>query len=208
MCIHRKSHQECSGKAGGRGRPRQAPRRHKTCPSPREISKVMASMNLGMLGEGSYSEDELLEKCIQSFGECRLPGQPPQSQPCQAPASLSLSVWGYKMGVGDESQSLHEGLEKHLRCFFLGRGWEQDWCRFHLCDIAGPCLTPVAACAVGTTFSTWCWPCTAGCCLLLSLLPGCWLYILCDRDRGRGRKGRNTEAWEEGTGERAGLDTG
>uniref|UniRef100_A0A8C5YUT8 RAS guanyl releasing protein 4 n=1 Tax=Marmota marmota marmota TaxID=9994 RepID=A0A8C5YUT8_MARMA len=63
----RKSHQECSGKAGGRGRPRQAPRRHKTCPSPREISKVMASMNLGMLGEGSYSEDELLEKCIQSF---------------------------------------------------------------------------------------------------------------------------------------------
>uniref|UniRef100_A0A8D2JRA1 RAS guanyl-releasing protein 4 n=1 Tax=Sciurus vulgaris TaxID=55149 RepID=A0A8D2JRA1_SCIVU len=63
----RKSHQECSGKSGGRGRPRQAPRRHKTCPSPREISKVMASMTLGMLGEGSYSEDELLEKCIQSF---------------------------------------------------------------------------------------------------------------------------------------------
>uniref|UniRef100_A0A8C9P834 RAS guanyl releasing protein 4 n=1 Tax=Spermophilus dauricus TaxID=99837 RepID=A0A8C9P834_SPEDA len=63
----RKSHQECSGKAGGRGRPRQAPPRHRTCPSPREISKVMASMNLGMLGEGSYSEDELLEKCIQSF---------------------------------------------------------------------------------------------------------------------------------------------
>ncbi|XP_047385341.1 RAS guanyl-releasing protein 4 isoform X2 [Sciurus carolinensis] len=63
----RKSHQECSGKSGGRARPRQAPRRHKTCPSPREISKVMASMTLGMLGEGSYSEDELLEKCIQSF---------------------------------------------------------------------------------------------------------------------------------------------
>ncbi|XP_012586033.1 PREDICTED: RAS guanyl-releasing protein 4 isoform X2 [Condylura cristata] len=62
----RKSHQECLGKPGGRGRPRQA-RRHKTCPSPREISKVMASMALGMLNEGGCSEDELLEKCIQSF---------------------------------------------------------------------------------------------------------------------------------------------
>uniref|UniRef100_A0A3Q2GT58 RAS guanyl releasing protein 4 n=1 Tax=Equus caballus TaxID=9796 RepID=A0A3Q2GT58_HORSE len=62
----RKSHQECSGTTGGRGRPRQA-RRHKTCPSPREISKVMASMALGMLNEGGCSEDELLEKCIQSF---------------------------------------------------------------------------------------------------------------------------------------------
>ncbi|PNJ06776.1 RASGRP4 isoform 12 [Pongo abelii] len=62
----RKSHQECTGKTGGRGRPRQA-RRHKTCPSPREISKVMASMNLGLLSEGGCSEDELLEKCIQSF---------------------------------------------------------------------------------------------------------------------------------------------
>lgn len=64
--IKRKSHQECSWKAEGRGRPRQA-RRHKTCPSPQEISKVMASMTLGMLAEGSCSEDELLEKCIQSF---------------------------------------------------------------------------------------------------------------------------------------------
>ncbi|XP_055450794.1 RAS guanyl-releasing protein 4 [Psammomys obesus] len=62
----RKSHQECSGKAGGRGRPRQA-RRHKTCPTPREISKVMASLNLGVLGESSCSEEELLEKCIRSF---------------------------------------------------------------------------------------------------------------------------------------------
>nr|KAF6286293.1 RAS guanyl releasing protein 4 [Myotis myotis] len=62
----RKSHQECPGKTGGRGRPRQA-RRHKTCPSPREISKVMASMALDMLKEGGCSEDELLEKCIQSF---------------------------------------------------------------------------------------------------------------------------------------------
>ncbi|XP_010813064.1 RAS guanyl-releasing protein 4 isoform X5 [Bos indicus x Bos taurus] len=62
----RKSHQECPVKTGGRGRPRQA-RRHKTCPSPREISKVMASMALGMLNEGGCSEDELLEKCIQSF---------------------------------------------------------------------------------------------------------------------------------------------
>nr|XP_035974367.1 RAS guanyl-releasing protein 4 isoform X5 [Halichoerus grypus] len=62
----RKSHQECPGKTGGQGRPRQA-RRHKTCPSPREISKVMASMALGMLNEGGCSEDELLEKCIQSF---------------------------------------------------------------------------------------------------------------------------------------------
>uniref|UniRef100_A0A8C6RQU6 RAS guanyl releasing protein 4 n=1 Tax=Nannospalax galili TaxID=1026970 RepID=A0A8C6RQU6_NANGA len=62
----RKSHQECSTKAGGQGRPRQA-RRHKTCPSPREISKVMAAMNLGVLSEGSCSEDELLEKCIQCF---------------------------------------------------------------------------------------------------------------------------------------------
>uniref|UniRef100_A0A8C9CGR8 RAS guanyl releasing protein 4 n=1 Tax=Phocoena sinus TaxID=42100 RepID=A0A8C9CGR8_PHOSS len=62
----RKSHQECPGKTGGRGRARQA-RRHKTCPSPREISKVMASMALGMLNEGGCSEDDLLEKCIQSF---------------------------------------------------------------------------------------------------------------------------------------------
>uniref|UniRef100_G3RXS7 RAS guanyl releasing protein 4 n=1 Tax=Gorilla gorilla gorilla TaxID=9595 RepID=G3RXS7_GORGO len=62
----RKSHQECTGKTGGQGRPRQV-RRHKTCPSPREISKVMASMNLGLLSEGGCSEDELLEKCIQSF---------------------------------------------------------------------------------------------------------------------------------------------
>nr|XP_004659953.1 RAS guanyl-releasing protein 4 isoform X7 [Jaculus jaculus] len=63
---NRKCHQECSGKAGGRGQPRLA-RRHKTCPSPREISKVMASMNLGLLSEGSCSEDELLEKCFQCF---------------------------------------------------------------------------------------------------------------------------------------------
>ncbi|XP_054444879.1 RAS guanyl-releasing protein 4 [Pteronotus mesoamericanus] len=62
----RKSHQECPGKTGGRGRPRPA-RRHKTCPSPREISKIMASMALDMLKEGGCSEDELLEKCIQSF---------------------------------------------------------------------------------------------------------------------------------------------
>ncbi|XP_014411133.1 RAS guanyl-releasing protein 4 isoform X2 [Camelus ferus] len=62
----RKSHQECPEKIGGRGRARQA-RRHKTCPSPREISKVMASMALGVLNEGGCSEDELLEKCIQSF---------------------------------------------------------------------------------------------------------------------------------------------
>ncbi|XP_006899801.1 PREDICTED: RAS guanyl-releasing protein 4 [Elephantulus edwardii] len=61
----RKSHQECLGVTGARGRPRQA-RRHKTCPSPGEISKVMASMALGVLREGC-SEDELLEKCIQSF---------------------------------------------------------------------------------------------------------------------------------------------
>ncbi|XP_049559102.1 RAS guanyl-releasing protein 4 isoform X5 [Orcinus orca] len=65
-CVHRKSYQECPGKTGGRGRPRQA-RRRKTCPSPREISKVMASMALGMLNEGGCSEDDLLEKCIQSF---------------------------------------------------------------------------------------------------------------------------------------------
>ncbi|GAB1291835.1 RAS guanyl-releasing protein 4 [Apodemus speciosus] len=64
--IKRKSHQECSGKAGGRGRPRQA-RRHKTCPTPREISQVMASMNLGVLSESSCSEDELLEECIRCF---------------------------------------------------------------------------------------------------------------------------------------------
>nr|KAF6407868.1 RAS guanyl releasing protein 4 [Molossus molossus] len=62
----RKSHQECPAKTGGRGPPRQA-RRHKTCPSAREISKVMASMALDMLKEGGCSEDELLEKCIQSF---------------------------------------------------------------------------------------------------------------------------------------------
>lgn len=62
----RKSHQECPGKTGGRGRARQA-RRHKTCPSPREISKVMASMALGRLCEGSCSEEELLEQCIRSF---------------------------------------------------------------------------------------------------------------------------------------------
>ena len=32
----------------------------------------MASMALGMLNEGGCSEDELLEKCIQSFGESPL----------------------------------------------------------------------------------------------------------------------------------------
>ncbi|XP_023598075.1 RAS guanyl-releasing protein 4 [Trichechus manatus latirostris] len=62
----RKSHQECSGVTGARGRPRLV-RRHKTCPSPREISKVMASMALGVLNDRGCSEDELLEKCIQSF---------------------------------------------------------------------------------------------------------------------------------------------
>ena len=36
-------------------------------------------MALGMLNEGGCSEDELLEKCIQSFGECPLLVQPPQS---------------------------------------------------------------------------------------------------------------------------------
>lgn len=85
VCVHlcvpcRKSHQECSGKAGGHGRPRQA-RRHKTCPTPREISKVMASLNLGVLSESSCSVDELLEECIRCFGEWL--GQPlqPNSQP-------------------------------------------------------------------------------------------------------------------------------
>uniref|UniRef100_A0A5F9CLT2 RAS guanyl releasing protein 4 n=1 Tax=Oryctolagus cuniculus TaxID=9986 RepID=A0A5F9CLT2_RABIT len=62
----RKSHQECTGKPGGRGHPRPA-RRHKTCPSPREISKVMASLHLGILSEGGCSEEELLEQCIQCF---------------------------------------------------------------------------------------------------------------------------------------------
>ncbi|XP_075392772.1 RAS guanyl-releasing protein 4 [Tenrec ecaudatus] len=62
----RKSHQECLGVTGARGRPRQA-RRHKTCPSPGEISKVMAAMALGVLSDGGCSEDELLEKCIQAF---------------------------------------------------------------------------------------------------------------------------------------------
>ncbi|XP_037675535.1 RAS guanyl-releasing protein 4 isoform X2 [Choloepus didactylus] len=61
----RKSHQECPGKTVGRCRPRQT-RRYKTCPSPREISKAVASMALGVLKEGC-SEEELLEKCIQSF---------------------------------------------------------------------------------------------------------------------------------------------
>ncbi|XP_045148948.1 RAS guanyl-releasing protein 4 [Echinops telfairi] len=62
----RKSHQECLGVTGQRGRPRQA-RRHKTCPSPGEISKVMAAMALGGLSDRGCSEDELLEKCIQAF---------------------------------------------------------------------------------------------------------------------------------------------
>ncbi|XP_006871605.1 PREDICTED: RAS guanyl-releasing protein 4 [Chrysochloris asiatica] len=62
----RKSHQECLGVTGARARPRQA-RRHKTCPSPGEISKVMASMALGVLSNGGCSEEELIEKCIQSF---------------------------------------------------------------------------------------------------------------------------------------------
>ncbi|XP_040832305.1 RAS guanyl-releasing protein 4-like isoform X1 [Ochotona curzoniae] len=62
----RKSHQECTGKTGGRGQARPA-RRHKTCPSPREISKVMASMHLDLLSEGGCSVEELLERCIQSF---------------------------------------------------------------------------------------------------------------------------------------------
>lgn len=99
MC-RRKSHQECSGTTGGRGRPRQA-RRHKTCPSPREISKVMASMALGMLNEGGCSEDELLEKCIQSFGE-RPPPLPasPGLRLGPAPTSLGLDFAGYKVGPG------------------------------------------------------------------------------------------------------------
>lgn len=88
VCVHlcvpyRKSHQECSGKAGGHGRPRQA-RRHKTCPTPREISKVMASLNLGVLSESSCSVDELLEECIRCFGEFL--GQP--FQPNSQPASI------------------------------------------------------------------------------------------------------------------------
>lgn len=33
-------------------------------------------MALNMLNEGGCSEDELLEKCIQSFGECLLPWPP------------------------------------------------------------------------------------------------------------------------------------
>ncbi|KAK2088354.1 RAS guanyl-releasing protein 4 [Saguinus oedipus] len=37
----------------------------------------MASMNLGLLSGGGCSEDELLEKCIQSFGECPLPSSLP-----------------------------------------------------------------------------------------------------------------------------------
>uniref|UniRef100_A0A7N4PMP8 RAS guanyl releasing protein 4 n=1 Tax=Sarcophilus harrisii TaxID=9305 RepID=A0A7N4PMP8_SARHA len=68
-----KAHLECSGSAPARGRARQG-RRHMTCPSPREIDKVMASMTLGPLSRGC-SLDELLEKCIHSFdtagGLCR-----------------------------------------------------------------------------------------------------------------------------------------
>ncbi|XP_072464468.1 RAS guanyl-releasing protein 4 isoform X2 [Notamacropus eugenii] len=69
----RKGHLECSGTVPSRGRARQG-RRHMTCPSPREINKVMASMTLGPFSRGC-SLDELLEKCIHSFdtagGLCR-----------------------------------------------------------------------------------------------------------------------------------------
>ncbi|XP_027711294.1 RAS guanyl-releasing protein 4 [Vombatus ursinus] len=69
----RKGHLECLGTAPNRGRARQG-RRHMTCPSPREITKVMASMTLGPFSRGC-SLDELLEKCIHSFdtagGLCR-----------------------------------------------------------------------------------------------------------------------------------------
>uniref|UniRef100_A0A5F8HJZ7 RAS guanyl releasing protein 4 n=1 Tax=Monodelphis domestica TaxID=13616 RepID=A0A5F8HJZ7_MONDO len=69
----RKGHPECLGAAPGRGRARQG-RRHMTCPSPREITKAMASMTLGPLSS-CCSLDELLEKCILSFdaagGLCR-----------------------------------------------------------------------------------------------------------------------------------------
>lgn len=66
--CRRKFYQECFGTIGGRGRFRQV-RRYKTCFSSREISKVMVFMVLGMFNEGGCSEDELLEKCIQFFGE-------------------------------------------------------------------------------------------------------------------------------------------
>ncbi|XP_020834242.1 RAS guanyl-releasing protein 4 isoform X3 [Phascolarctos cinereus] len=69
----RKCHLECLGTAPSCGRARQG-RRHMTCPSPREITKVMASMTLGPFTRGC-SLDELLEKCIHSFdtagGLCR-----------------------------------------------------------------------------------------------------------------------------------------
>ncbi|XP_016277703.1 RAS guanyl-releasing protein 4 isoform X1 [Monodelphis domestica] len=71
--LARKGHPECLGAAPGRGRARQG-RRHMTCPSPREITKAMASMTLGPLSS-CCSLDELLEKCILSFdaagGLCR-----------------------------------------------------------------------------------------------------------------------------------------
>lgn len=48
----------------------------------------MASMALDMLKEGGCSEDELLEKCIQSFGECPLPASLPGPKVGQALVSL------------------------------------------------------------------------------------------------------------------------
>ncbi|XP_028920787.1 RAS guanyl-releasing protein 4 isoform X1 [Ornithorhynchus anatinus] len=68
----RKSQLECQGPgmsatlgAVGKGRLRQN-RRRMTCPNPREITKVMATMVLGPVSKGC-SLDELLEKCILSF---------------------------------------------------------------------------------------------------------------------------------------------
>ncbi|XP_074872626.1 RAS guanyl-releasing protein 4 [Carettochelys insculpta] len=64
----RKSRTECPGPAGpspGKIRQRQSWRRM-TCPTPREINKVMASMALGELTK-TCSLQQLVEKCLNSF---------------------------------------------------------------------------------------------------------------------------------------------
>ncbi|XP_074134799.1 RAS guanyl-releasing protein 4 [Sminthopsis crassicaudata] len=116
----RKAHLECSGSAPARGRARQG-RRHMTCPSPREIDKVMASMTLGPLSRGC-SLDELLEKCIHSFdtagGLCRGDHM----------LNMALTMHSWVLSSADLAQRL-------LSMYQEAKGDRQEQRRLQICNL-------------------------------------------------------------------------
>ncbi|XP_031817480.1 RAS guanyl-releasing protein 4 [Sarcophilus harrisii] len=92
-----------------------------TCPSPREIDKVMASMTLGPLSRGC-SLDELLEKCIHSFdtagGLCRGDHM----------LNMALTMHSWVLSSADLAQRL-------LSMYQEAKGDRQEQRRLKICNL-------------------------------------------------------------------------